>query len=572
MVNRVGMTPLRRYLNFKTIVLGVLILIVAGLVIVPSFFLFVGSFTSGNPFEKERSLTLDNYIRLFMGSRFFNLVGNTLWITIWTTVFSVGAGAALAWIITRTDVPLADLLSQLIMIPFYFSPFIGGICWSILAAPRVGLINMVIISLVPSLQGHDLLNAYTPTGIIWTMTLYFTPFVFLFTVGALSSMDPSLEESSKIFGANNWRTATRITLPLVLPAISGGALLVFILAVGQFGVPAILGIPGKYYVLTTEMYQLLSEPPPDYALVAAFGVILFGMSALLVYLQSVILGKRQFTTVTGKGFRPRKVRMGNWRFVFLGVCLFYILISVVLPLAAVLWVSLVKFLVPKLSAATYTLKHYKNILFIYPPTKLAIKNSMILALVGASIGMIFCGGISWILHRTRTPGRKTLEYISMFPIAIPSVVFAVALLWTWINVPLIYGTIWLLLICYITVYLPYGIKSTSATLLQIDKSLEECAYVCGASWTHTLRTVTIPLLKPGIIGGWTLMFIVFSRELASSLFLSTSKSVVMSVAIFDLYYQGVWNKLGALSILQVIIVFSMLAVTRKIGGAGVRLS
>jgi iron(III) transport system permease protein len=296
------------------------------------------------------------------------------------------------------------------------------------------------------------------------------------------------------------------------------------------------------------------------------------MSTVLVYLQARVLRKRQFITVTGKGFRPRKILMGKWRMGLFSLCAFYVFVSVVLPVAAVLWVSLIEFVVPKLSAAVYTLKHYENILFVFPPTKLAIKNSIILAVIGATVGMILTGGISWILHRTRAPGRRLLEYLSMFPIAIPSVVFAVALLWTWINVPLVYGTIWLLLVCYVTVYLPYGIKSTSATLMQIDKSLEECAYVCGGSWFHTLRTITLPLLKPGVIAGWTLMFIVFSRELASSLFLCTSKSVVISVAIFDLYYQGLWNKLGALSILQVVIVFGMLALARKVGGESVKLS
>jgi len=372
-------------------------------------------------------------------------------------------------------------------------------------------------------------------------------------------------------GASNSKTAIKITLPLVSPAISGSALLVFILAVGQFGIPAILGIPGKYYVLTTEMYTLVSSYPPNYSVVAALGVFLFMLTALLIYVQTKFLGRREFTTVTGKGFRPRRIKTGKWRIVLLFFCSLYIFVSVALPLGAVIWVSLIKYLTPKLGLATYTLKHYREVLFTYPPTKLAIKNSMILGVLGATIAMILTGGISWILHRTTLAGRKSLEYISMFPIAIPSVVFAVALLWTWINVPLIYGTIWLLLICYVTVYMPYGIKSTSATLVQIEKSLEECAQVLGASWFRTIRTVTIPLLKPGIIAGWTLLFIIFNRELTSSLFLSTSKSVVMSVAIFDLNYQGLWGKLSVLSVIQTIIVFTMLGIARKIGGSTIKL-
>lgn len=381
-----------------------------------------------------------------------------------------------------------------------------------------------------------------------------------------------MRRTSRSTGASNFKTAIKITLPMVLPAISGGALLVFILSVGQFGIPAILGIPGKYYVLTTEMFILLSAYPPKFTTVAALGVFLFILTATLIYIQTLILGQRQYTTVTGKGFRPRRIKTGKWRIMFFIFCSLYIFISVVLPLGAVIWVSLIRYLVPKLSMATYTLKNYWEIFFVYPPTKLAIKNSMILSVLGATIGMVLTGGISWILHRTKLPGRKLLEYITMFPIAIPSVVFSVALLWTWINVPFIYGTIWILLICYVTIYMPYGIKSTSATLIQIDKSLEESAQVCGSSWFNTLRTITIPLLKPGIIAGWTLLFIVFSRDLASSLFLGTSKSIVLSVAGFDLYFQGLWGKLGALSVVQTVIVFSMLAIARKTGGARVMIS
>lgn len=562
---------LRRFFTYKHLVLGLLGSLMVGIVIVPAFFLVLGSFSKGNPYEAKIVLTLDNYRNLFQEAYFLKLLRNTLWIAIWTTALSVILGSALAWIVGRTDMPVGELISQLIMIPFYTSPFIGGVAWSMLAAPRVGLINLIMASVFPSLAGKELLNAYSSAGIIWAMTLYFTPFVFLFVSGALSSMDPALEESSKMSGASNFRTATRISLPLVLPAISGGALLVFILAVSQFGIPAILGIPGKYYVFTTEMYNRLTCFPPDYTVVAALGVFLFGITALLIYLQSIVLGQKQFTTVTGKGFRPRKMRMGIWRIALLFFCLFYIFASAILPLGAVLWISVIKYVVPKISMAVYTLMHYQDILFIFPMTKLAIKNSMILAVLGATVGMMLTGGISWILHRTKLRGRKFLEYLSMFPIAIPSVVFAVALLWTWITVPFIYGTLWLLLICYVTIYMPYGIKSTSATLVQIDKSLEECAHMCGASWFRTLRTVTIPLLKPGIIAGWTLLFIVCSRDLAASLFLSSSKSVVMSVAAFDLYYQGDWGRLGALSVLQTIVVFTMLAVGRTLGGARVQL-
>lgn len=571
MINRIHRINIGQLFNTRTIVLGLLSFIVIGLVVFPSIYLALGSFSKYDPFSGKIVLTLNNYRKIFEDTYYLTLVWNTFWVAIWTTVLAVIIGSALAWTLSRTNVPLRGLLSQLVMIPFFVSPFVGAICWSLLAAPKVGIINLIIKSIFPSLENEVLLNAYSSTGLIFCETLYFTPFVFLFTYGALNSMDPSMEESSRMCGANNGKTAVKITLPLVLPAISGGALMVFILSVGHFGIPSVLGVPGRFYVLTTEMFVLLQTYPPNYMVAAAVGVFLFGLTAILVTTQTKIISSRQFITVTGKGYRPKIIDMGKWRIVLFAICVSYIVLSVFLPLGAAIWVSLINYVVSKLNMATYTFTHYKEILFVYPPTQLAIKNSMILAFLGATIGMILTGGIALVLYRTNVRGRKFLEYVTMFPIAIPSVVFAVALLWTWINVTTIYGTIWLLLIAYITVYMPYGLRSASATLVQIDKSLEECAYVCGSSWFHTLRTITIPLLKPGIIAGWTLLFICLSSELSSSLFLGTSKSIVISVALWDLYFEGLWEKIGALAVIQTIIIFIVLALARKIGREKIKL-
>ena len=560
-------------INFKILLIGLFIVIATALVILPAVFLLTGSFSTGMPYEENRTFTLDNYRQLFATADLWQLIWNTFWVAILTTIVTVIWGVTLAWIITRTNVPLAGLIEQLLIIPFYFSPFVGGICWSLLAAPRVGILNMMFVSAFPFLGREGPFNTYTPWGIIWTMSLYFVPFVFLFTSGALKSMDASLEESSQMSGATKFKTAVKITLPLVLPAIAGGALLVFILAISQFGVPAILGLRGKFYVIATRLYTLVASYPPRYNMAASLGMLFFAGTAILVFLQAKILGKKQFTTVTGRGFRPRKIVFNaKFRALMFGFCMFYLIVAVILPIGVLCWTSLIQYLVPKISMAKYTLAHYSDILFVYPPTKLAIKNSLLLSVIGASIAIVLTGGISWILHRTKLPGRKLLEYITMFPIAIPGVIFALALLWTWISVPYIYGTIWLLLICYITVYMPYGIRSTSATLIQLDKSMEECSQICGSSWLHTIRTITIPLLKPGIIAGWTLLFIIFSRELISSVFLSTSKSVVISVAMYDLYFQGVWGKLAAMSMIQTVITFSVLSIARKMGGARVIVS
>jgi iron(III) transport system permease protein len=558
--------------------MAVVVAIVVVLVVAPTAMLVFGSFVSGSLLDmdlfqllKGGDFTLKNFQRLVVNYDLPRLFFNSLYVSIGSTVFSLIVGAFLAWIITRTDIPGSKTLKSLMLIPFYCTPIVGAISWSMLASPKAGLIN-VFLSPVFSLFKLPPFNIYTPEGIIWVMGIYYTPIVFLFCSGALQSMDPSLEECSRASGASNLRTTLKITFPLISPAILGGTLLVFVLAMAAFGVPAVLGISESYYVVTTRILTLISGYPPEHALAAALGLLLFLFSAAGVYFQRRVLGKRQFITVTGKGFRPRKIKIGKWKVPFLVICWLYIFLSSVLPTGALIWTSLLKYLVIHPSKATYTLSNYVYIWFSYPNTVLAVKNSLIIAVVGASIGIVLNGGISWILHRTRLPGRSLLEYISMFPITMPATVFAVALLWTWIKVPYVYGTIWLLLIAYITVFMPFGIRSVSATIVQIDKTLEECAQVTGASWFHTLRTITFPLLKPGIIAGWSLLFIMFSRELSSSVLLCSSRSTVMSVELYNLYWQGFYPVLAVLAIVQSLITFAILAAAHRLGGTHIAIT
>jgi iron(III) transport system permease protein len=562
----------------KIVVLALVVGIVITLVAAPTFMLILGAFTSEPIFEtdfikllKGEKFTLANFERLWIKFDALPLFFNSLYISLGSTIFSLVVGASLAWIITRTDVPGSRTLRASMLIPFYCTPIVGAISWSMLASPKAGLLN-VFLSPIFSFFNIGPFNIYTPAGIIWVMGIYYAPIVFLFCAGALQSMDPALEESSRASGANHFMTTMKITFPLISPAILGGTLLVFILSMAAFGIPAVLGIPESFYVVTTRILTLITGYPPEHSLAASLGLLLFIFSAAGVYLQKKILGKRQFVTVTGKGFRPRKIKMGKWRIPLLLVCVLYVFLSAILPTAALLWTSLLKYLVIHPSRAQYTISNYLYIWFSYPNTALAVKNSLFIGVIGASLGIFLNGGISWILHRTRLPGRSLLEYLSMFPITMPAIVFAVALLWTWIKVPYLYGTIWLLLIAYITVFMPFGIRSISATIVQIDKTLEECAQVTGASWFRTLRTITFPLLKPGIIAGWSLLFIMFSRELSSSVLLCSSRSTVMSVELYNLYWQGFYPVLAVLAIVQSIITFGILAVAHKLGGTSIAIT
>lgn len=534
------------------------------LVAYPFAMLVAGSFlgrrpsaaASGDPFAAYRRLAGD-----------LEPLWNTIAVGAASTAMAVAIGVTLAWVLVRTDVPFRRTLAQVAVVPFYLTPMLGAVGWSILGSPgETGLINKALLSLV----GWAPLDVYSPAGIVWVMGLYFAPFCYLFTAAALSSMDPSLEESAQLLGSSMLRTAREVSLPLVLPAILGSSLLIFVQAIGQFGVPAVLGMPHGFLVATTRIYEYTAGFSPNYAAASALGLALFAISALGVFLQGRLLGGRSFTTVTGRGFRPRAINTRGYRYLFLGIVLAYLLAAVVLPLGSILWAALLKFMVSDVSAAQYTLDNFHYVLVESPATRIAIWNSIILGVGGATLTLVLGAATAWVVKRGRLPGRGLLEYLTLAPLAIPGMIFSLGLLWAWIRFPLlpVYGTLWLLLICYVTLYLPYAFRSTSATLLQLDRSLEECAATCGATPGYVARTITLPLLSAGLWAAWTLLFISTVKELSASALLSNSKTIVLSVAVFELWNGSSFAKVAALAVTESVLIFSVLLVARRLGRAG----
>lgn len=517
-------------------------------------------------FQAEAGQPLLRNYWLLIGNA--EIVWNTAVVSVGSTLLALFFGASLAWITTRTNIPLSRTLEQLLLIPFYMTPLIGSIAWVILAAPgRAGILNMSAMKLFGIEDG--IFNIYSPAGIVWVMGLYYAPFCYLLTSGALKSMDGSLEECSTVLGASNIKTALRITMPLIKPAILSSTLLVFVLSVGQFGVPAVIGMPRGYNVLTTRLYQYVAGFDPDYAAAAALGLSLLAFASVGVWLQSRLLRGGNFTTVSGRGYRPRRIDVRGWRIpLFLLTCV-YVLISVVLPLLALLWASLLKWVTADVTAGKFTLDNYRYILTGYPTTQIAILNSLFVSLVGASAVMLLSILIAWTVQRTRAPSRKLLEFVSMMPLGVPGMVFSLGLLWVWIRMPIvnIYGTIWILVVCFVTIFLPYGVRAVSSTLMQLDRSLEECAAVLGASAGRILRTVTAPLLLPGVWAGWTLVLVSIIKELSAPALLYNSKTVVLSVAVFDLYVSGSFTYVAAMSLIQAVILFILLFVTGRVVSA-----
>jgi iron(III) transport system permease protein len=504
------------------------------------------------------------YVQAYTSERNLSAIVNTIIVATGSAVLAAVSGTLLAWAVVRTDMPGRRVVEMASIVPFISTSFIGALAWILLGSPETGLINQFWRFL-----GNEeaLIDIFSIEGIIFVIALYEMPFVFLLVGGALRSMDPALEEASLSSGASLWRTTTRVTLPLVLPAMLASSLLVFVLAAEQFGVPAVLGTPARIRVLTTSIVATNTFYPPQHGLGAALCVTLLVIALVGLWLQRRMLANRSFTTVGGKGSQPRRIALGPFRWLLLGVCCLYLLLAVVLPFSTIFLSSIRTLWTADFRWEQFTLAHYHWILFEYPTTLRAIRNSLFLAVVGATVTILLCALISFLSLRTRLPGRNALDYLSMLPLGFPGVVLAYGLLQVWINPPLVlYGTIWILFIAYLTRYLPIGVRATSATLVQIHQELEESSLSCGANWFQTFRRITLPLLKPGIIAGWILLFIAFSRELSASILLYSPGTEVLSVVLYDLQQNGQFREISALAFIQIAASIVLVLVAKWLSG------
>jgi iron(III) transport system permease protein len=512
----------------------------------------------------DGALTAAWYVQAYTSLRNYEAILNTIIIAAGTSTLAVVAGTFLAWAVVRTDMPARRLVELAAVIPFISTPLVGALAWILLASPQTGLINQAWRFFG---GGGALINAYSLGAIIFVQALYEAPVVFLLVSGALRSMNPALEEASLSAGAGVLRTTLRVTLPLALPAILAGALLVFILAAEQFAVPAVLGTPAKIRVLTTGIFEAQSVYPPRDGLAAALSVTLLAIALGGLWLHKRLLGLRAYTTVGGKGTPPRRIGLGPWRRAVLALCLAYLACAVLLPIATIFVSSIRTIWTADFRWEQFTLANYYRVLFDYPAAQRAIVNSLLIASVGATVTIVLCTFIAVLSERIRLPGSKLLDVLAMVPMGFPGIVLAVGLLHAWITPPFVlYGTIWILFVAYMTRYLPVGVRSVSATLKQIHPELEESSLAAGASWFTTFRRVTLPLLKPGIAAGWALLFVAFTRELSASILLYSPKLEVLSVVIYDMYQEGGFRALSALTMLQIVIAILALALAKWLAG------
>lgn len=558
----------RTLLTAETVTNTVVSVLIAAMVLLPLVALVMSSFLVLDDLGFGTEWGLANYQEMFRGHVIRRAFLNTLFVSSGATALATVMGVALAWINARTNCPWRDRLEPLSLIPFFLSPFVGAIAWHNLASPQIGFLNNLARDFLGA--PGPILNVNNLFGIIWVTGIFFTPLVYLFVVGSLRRMDPSLEDSARVTGAGLLRTTLTVTLPLAAPGILSGAIIVFVTSAGEFGVPFKLGAPYGWETLTTQIFTKAVGDQANNYMGAAMSMTLGIITAAFIWVQRRFIAPREFTTVTGKGFRPSAIDLGSWKWVAFGVNLLYIFVAVVLPIISIFLVSLHRVWVGKVIPADFTSLNYQMVLFFWSPLSIkpatnGILNSFILAIAGATIGMILSIVVSFQIHRRRGRFAGALDFLCVLPVGFPGIVIAVGVLVAYIKTP-IYGTLWIILLGYITRFLPYGQRNVASVMLAVSEELEQSSRLAGASWTTTLRRITIPLLKPGIFAGWLLLFLIFLRELPISLILFTAGTETLSVGIYYLQEYKNESITCALSVVQTFMLLACVVLFRRVAG------
>src|SRR5712672_3272883 len=525
--------------------------------------------------DRSGAFTLDNFKTLVTDPGFVDPLTTTVILATSSSVICCAFAAPMGWLVARTDMPLRRTVRALVTASFVTPPFLGAIAWELLAAPNSGLLNQLFRTLTGAESDDHLFNIYSLAGIIFVISCYTFPFVFVLVANALDTMPGELEDASAILGGKAWTTARRVTIPLALPALVAGALIAFLQAMTLFGSPAILALPAGFHTMTTKIWSLF-QYPPKLELAAAAAVPLLLLTILLLQAQKFILGRRGFSVVGGKYGAPRRVEMKMWRWAALAFCLLLLLSPVFLPYFALFNAAFSPNATTLVRPSTFTLH---NIVFVFTElssTQLALKNTVILGTSTATIGTILALVIAYVTTRRVIAGSRALGFLATAPVAVPGIVLGVGLFLSYTRPPFVlYGTLWILLIAFLTINLPSAYQQLQAAFATIHPELEDASRILGATRLRSLRQITAPLLRTGVIATWCFIFIGVMRELSAAIVLFTSQTKVLSVLIYDLNESGDLAAISVLGIAMLIITFAVVLAVNQIpvfgGSAGARL-
>ena len=550
-------------LNTRTALTPSLILIVGFLTVCPVVMLVFGSFSEG--IGAFGTFTLEKYIKSYTDPEFAEIIVNTVIFTIGSAFVATLLALFLAYLNTRTNIPFKFLFRILSIIPMMIPHILFSVSWVLLLNPSNGLINLFLRQIL-SLENSPF-NIYTLGGMILVEGLLDLPIAYLILAPAMAAFDVSLEESSKVSGASNLRTLTRVTLPVLRPAILASFILVIVRSLASFAVPSIIGMPGRIYVLATHIYRIIATGfAADFGMAAAVGMSALAASITLIYLYRYLTSESEkYVTISSRGYRPAVIELKNAKYPLFAIVALLSFVLIVLPVLVLFYTSLVPYsMVP--GAKAFSMMSWKHWLAVLkdPISLLSLKNSVFLGIVGASLGVILSIFVSYVIVKVRTPAAGVLESLSFLSFSFPGIVIGVGFMWFFVRTPL-YATIWSLLIGYIATYLPYGIRPLTSAFIQIHSHLEESSRVCGGGTLYTLRRIVIPLLIPGVISGWILMATMFVRELTLSVVLSRPGTEVLAVQILRFAEDGLWGKLSALGIMMIFISSTLVVIASLIG-------
>lgn len=565
---REGSDWLSRLLSIKTLVLLIVVVVIGYLTLTPVLYLLYGTFVD----TKTGVFSFDAFSRAYTDPGFVQMVGNSIVFAIGSAVVAFVIGTFLAYVMVRTDVPFKSLLFAAAMVPLIVPGILYTIAWIMLGSNRIGLLNQ----LPEALTGARPFNIFSMEGMMWVEGTHSAPVVFLFMVAAFRSMDPSLEESAMISGASRWTIMRRVTLPLVRPAIAGALLIMVVRALESFEVPALLGLPTNIQVFTSQIFSALRQYPTDRGGAGALSLLLLAIAIVGVWVVNRVGGKEAATgTVTGKGFRPRPMPLGKWR-IWVGlVVVVYFVVIVILPVAVMAYTSLLPHYT-KFSFDLFSQMNFDNYVALFDKRIFlrSVLNSLALAAGCSTIVMALSSIASWLVTRTRIPGRQIVDQLTFLPLVIPGLVLGLSISFVYLRNPLpipVYGTLLILLIAYCTRFIPYGMRYAVSSIEQIAGELEESAQVAGASWWQSFRRVVLPLMAPGLLAGWVYIFVISVRELSSSILLYSPGNEVVSILTFEFYENGDLTAVSALGVLMIGSLVIIVSIAYKLGAkVGIR--
>ncbi len=527
------------------------------LVVSPFIYLVITSFQT----ERTGEFTFANYAAAYGRARYIDALLNSLKLGVVSALLAGVFAVPLAWAVARTNMPGRGFTRMLVLATFITPPYTGAVAWILLAGPNAGWLNRFYMLATGAEAGP--FNIYSFTGLAVVIALYSFPYIFIFTTAALELVSSEMEDAANILGAGPWRTMWRVTLPLALPAILGGVIICFLEAIALFGSPAMIAIPARFNVVTTQLFQFFGNPV-RVEVAAAYAMPLLGITVLLVLVQRLITRRKGFVALTGKGGERRPILLGRWRWVVFGYAMFVAALAVFLPYIFLIQSAFAKAWGRGFSLDNISLQNFRFILFEHATAMESVLNSFVYGAASATVAVFLTLGVAYIVARKLVPFGGVLGFLCVAPFVIPGVVLAIGFYAAYAPPPLaLYGTALILILAFTTRFLPVGYVNASAAIRSLNPEMEEAVRVLGGSRLTALRRVVAPLLKRNLLGAWLLIFIPATRELSAAIFLYGPNTKVASVMIFDMSEEGNFERLAALALILQVLTLPLLWVGQK---------